>query len=477
MAGLCDTAAAKAQPDPRLGIGRSRLRNEGHASDFGDESLLDVVDTVAAAGLCDPSADPSDCAAGRVCIDPASAVGGVCVDSSHRSALGMNYRQDGPETYDFDAIPPQLIWHGKTLEFFVTFPNQTGTTSDSVQLLSQAHLDYESLNSSFGFVQYTPAREDKVAFNVTLQDTTGAPFTTFLITPVPDLPPETSIISSALKPSDDETPGEFSYTCQDSETDVLFNAEMRTIRKCQVIAEKDLELDWVFSGAQEDIQELEVFAETVTVASPVHLKQTDLTIYAKVLNISHPDAQIITTPASFPREEQEGLNGQVGHDGGNIVLHVKSLILPMNLSQPIFVTSGGRGQEQGPGKHGNDGISNTHCRGDSSCEFGGLVFDGHEILYKRIKHDKERFGDPDPTTAGKQEWPTNGTDATPAGVPGKGGNGGNFFSSVPMNFEEIVDTSGGLSGEDASITDADTKYDFRGGKAGEPMRSVMVEED
>jgi hypothetical protein len=72
-------------------------------------------------------------------------------------------------------------------------------------------------------------------------------------------------------------------------------------------------------------------------------------------------------------------------------------------------------------------------------------------------------------TQGSQVWPTNGTDAKPAGKPGNPGNGGNLTISANLTAEQLiayVSNGGGTAGQKG--------YDQWGGWAGSPNPAYWV---
>jgi hypothetical protein len=237
---------------------------------------------------------------------------------------------------------------------------------------------------------------------------------------------------------------------------------------------------WPYDSLHEaqDIKRLGIYAETVTIRSPLHLPQTSVSIYARELSFEDPPeagaaVYLSTTPVGYDtaadaarRDPQTNAvtpaeDGKPGARAGDVSLYLEYYTAPSNPSIKRFILTGGRGQDPGGGLDGRDG---SKMPGFEKFQHAKAPQD-HMIVYG-IRHNKSSDFDSSTTVnQGKQEWPTDGEDATPAGTPGQGGGGGTFTAT--LNLATQVDLTGGDCGAKGTV--------YSGGAPGEPRMSVMTE--
>ena len=273
-----------------------------------------------------------------------------------------------------------------------------------------------------------------------------------------------------------------------------FNNERRITRNIRMVGQ-DLLLEKGSEAydrihANPAIQRLEVYAETVTIRSPLHLPQTDVTIHARELRFEDQDeavACLCTTPLDYlvgakpaARQPVTDGKGQVvkdaagiekctiipaeggrnGAKAGDVALHIESCTAS-DPSRKRFILTGGRGQNPGTGLPGRDGakLQGTESYGQASMK--GTPW---KIVYGEHTHKRSFFYKTHTATWGKKAWPTDGEPGIPAGSPGQGGDGGSLIATLDLAF--LVESAGGQAGERGP--------DYAGGKAGEPQYSTMI---
>ena len=236
------------------------------------------------------------------------------------------------------------------------------------------------------------------------------------------------------------------------------------------------------------IKRLEIYAECLTICGPLHLPQTNVTIFARELHFEdtpEADACIKTTPLAFttaakpatrlPQKDASGKvileptgqekcvitpadNGRAGAKAGDLKLYIEACF--DDAAKTRFILSGGQGQDPGEGMQGRNGPLMNNQQNYNGADPGTIwrIVYG-EYVYKRsfwYKTQHHYFG--------TKAWPTDGEPGIPGGIPGNGGNGGNF--SAAIDLAAIADVRGGRSG-------AQHGY-YAGGAPGQPQYSVMV---
>jgi hypothetical protein len=253
-----------------------------------------------------------------------------------------------------------------------------------------------------------------------------------------------------------------------SETPESFNCVDRYTRtisisgKTLVFEEKHGNGLYSSYNGNDDIKEMNIYAETVIIRSPLRLPQTDVTIYARELAFEGSSACINTMPRSNTIRPGLSQDGNDGLKAGNITLHLDHIRnKDPNRSKYQFILCGGNGQPAGQGKDGDPG--------EDMAAVGLKQLEGYEsqigicTTHSTYVHyvDKYKLGDPN-------KWPGNGYNASPGGKAGNGGDGGDFSINCIGASESNVDISGGLPGAPAD------KTTYIGGLPGQPNPACRV---
>lgn len=413
----------------------------------------------------------------------------------------------GTKVYAIGSIPPQVVRQGVTLQFQVQTPNPAMAAyslalDPSYPVIPQGPL---SLNANSGLFSYQPAAADKFEFSVRFTSTVnGAPTATqtVVLTPLANLPPESDLLS-ALRPTPDPESIDYQVVSQTlSSAKELFNGVEQPTRTIQIsgkhviFADNDPKntLYPRFNNAP-DIKSLTIYAEKLIVRSPLKLPGTTVTIYARELRFEDAagQASLDTTPKAYLTEAAQFANGLPGQKAGDIALNIQSFYSDPNVALRL-IANGGKGQNAGQGRAGSpksDLIASpgpiNMGPGPWTMRWGAGV--GRVVLDWSFK--KQSWGwvlsqngqnwpqNPTPYpsvvyvrcdpcgqySGGKQEWPADGEDAIPPGVPGTGGGGGTVSSSLQV-VAPYVQTSGGLSGQPGSAQ--------RGGLPQNPVYSAWL---
>ncbi len=376
-------------------------------------------------------------------------------------------------TLTLDAIPDQAVWSGGTNEFLVHWTGITPVTftieafpppSGNLSLVARSANDW--------FFQYVPALADKAPFTVTITASASGQIVSqsFLLTPQLNLPPEQTVfgMDRHTQPVAVTTYGMTIFDRESLQPEPL-NYQTGTVHSVRIIGET-VEIQAGHANglygayfnsdeilARRDIKEMEIIADRLIIRSPVRLKQTDVTIYARELRFEG-DGRIITRPEEITTspgsDNTGGLLGKDGLKAGNVTLHIGAL--SSDALGLRFDLTGGSGQQGGPGENGADGYDNPNGWTSVVCHDYTYYYppQGYLVIYA--------YGS---CEGGIDKWPGNGTDAKPSGKPGEGGFGGNIISS--SDAVGFFANTGGASG---SLPTGESVY--RGGEAGWPERAA-----
>ena len=291
----------------------------------------------------------------------------------------------------------------------------------------------------------------------------GMPFITFEGAAWADdeLPPEAvSFGFGSQTPPDPEDSG---YIIRDeafSENSESFNNVYRKTRTISISGKtlvfEEGHANHLYDYHNNDgIKEMNLYADTVIIRSPLHLPQTNVTIYARELRFED-DGSVSTVPRSEASRASQYGNGGHGLKAGDITLYIKSFICSEGYR---FFLNGGNGQPAGLGNDGNPGSKmNSETRGG----YSNVVYEDYDRQENCLWcigcrwHDEEW---------GIKAWPGDGTNARAGGKPGNGGKGGNFSSSVEIE-DSYMHQAGGNAGGKAP--------DYKGGDAGPPVNAKWV---
>lgn len=267
------------------------------------------------------------------------------------------------------------------------------------------------------------------------------------------------------------------------------------------------------SGVRSDLEEVRIYADKLTISSPIYAHQAEVFIHARILRFEG-NGQIITTPLEnkfFPGWDAEelgeiepylenlrsgdrdvlrsaieflneknvfGANGDPGLDAGSIHLFSERMFSETGFDER-FVLVGGRGQRAGIGHRGINGLSpDLPCQdypGHDSYRYVNFsVWNAYHIVYLDFTGSA--------TLCGSSTLPTpeDGQDARPMGRAGSGGRGGQLVSN--LNLQEYAQFSGGSAGPYIDMSGSEIAYDANdpklilpGGAAGMPREWQHVE--
>ncbi len=400
-------------------------------------------------------------------------------------------QEDSDPVYEITDIPAQRIWYdggNQALTFVVTAPslgdNPSITMSISESQVPDGPLSFDEDKDTFS---YTPAATDSEPFKVAfLAVGDGTPLVVEVnIEPVQPLPAEVESFGlepGAKLPDDEANDKYFKYTESIAtpagepagSTRVWFNQVDRpetraiTISGRTIILEKDhpnqlfekLNYDAVESPNQ-DIERLEIFADRIIIRDSIHLPQTNVTLHALEL-IFEDQGESITTLSTTPlvpdggvRPPPAGESGFLseadqGSPGGSITLYLNEL--QATGSAKRFILDGGQGRAASPGK---DGLGPTN----SSTKIIAYATDYYPVknlLAAKITTPVAVYAKSKSNYDARSAWGTQlpsefrGRNATAAGRPGKGGDGGHFVSN--LDLADFVQTNAGPAGSKGSNT-------------------------
>jgi hypothetical protein len=402
--------------------------------------------------------------------------------SEHSDFVGVDLTitsdSRGLPSYRLGEIPDQDASRGNPISFFVDVPNGDAD-SLSMNVIGSPRGEI-SLDPASGLFSYTPTEDDKFDFSVIFQVDDGGAVNESQSQQVTirtaDVRDELELVS-APRPLPDPASSAYLSVTEEILPETRFNTRDRATRDV-VISGKVVNLipgdrNGLFerfayadptglSQVNADIQELSIQAETVVIGGELRLPGTNVTIFAKELIFQdHGDhvGRLNTTPLGYATGAAQFQDGQRGEDAGDITLHIKSLRLPEG--EPAakrFVLRGGDGQAAGQGAPGTDGVSRTRLGPSDGVDSVFLFF--NPVVYQVA------IAPNGVTTYGSEQFPTDGSPATPGGRPGDGGSGGRFVSRLP-GLAPLTDALRGVAGQAAT--------DQRGGQPGSPQYSVHVQ--
>ncbi len=225
---------------------------------------------------------------------------------------------------------------------------------------------------------------------------------------------------------------------------------------------------WAAYNGLTGITNMTINARSVTFRSLTTLPGTNVSITAQTLQFQGSGALTTTPSAPQTPPSQIGAPGLPGQPGGNVTLQIASFISDPATPNPL-VLSGGPGGAPGPGAPGANGTSlqvQTNFGQPSQAQNNDNIPNNSMVCidYQVATMDKENpvhvayYG----SCNSLPGYPTNGSDATPAGIPGLGGSGGNLTSTIDVHTTATM--AGGLS--------APSLGTYPGGQAGTPTVSA-----
>lgn len=368
---------------------------------------------------------------------------------------------DSP-VYTIGSVPSQSVFRGTTLSFQLQAARPgTATFSYSVNPGYQVPRGAIALDSSSGLFSYTPSAEDKFDFWLTFsssspdssQDSQPVHFT---------LPPETDLIQPSLAIPDPASTDYLLVTQSQNPSLETFNGISRMTWNVEISGKTV-----VFDGStpnygglytrfhnRPDMKNMSIYAETLIVRNPVKFPGANLTVHARHVRFEDTSdmASLDTTPMSYAAPPGQFQNGADGQKAGDITLNVQDFFAQPG-STVRLIARGGAGQDPGVGRNGlqksplnkdkqlrwGDGVGRTvydRCNNGSEHACWGSVVDQNGQLFPRLDtYPWVVYVEAVPSNCGsigfsQKALPEDGENAIPAGVPGKGGNGGQINATL-----------------------------------------------
>lgn len=411
-----------------------------------------------------------------------------------------------PPLFNIKEIPSRTVWHGDECNFLIDWkehPDATLTLTAEPQPAGALTLEQISPDNLTWSFHYSPDKQDKFPFNITISAKTTAGESescAFEMTPMQKLPAEQIVFSTEShtgtamplaieKPECTESESIRHYDKEKAETWFNYKTpESGAILKLKhirivgetVVFDKNNDEYGIYATYHENnaIEKMEIIAEKLVIRSPLRLYQTDVTIYAKEVRFETPEARIKTTPLEKTGRPEVSKNGAPGLNAGNITLHIKTLFTATD-GQVCFDLTGGKGQDGG---NGQDGVHNTtHLKGEQTIEMpifisppecsrytSHTVEDGYKVIYV----EEYLLGTHIP---GNDLWPENklvkpedlnGIASQPPGNPGEPGNGGTITGNIDVL--SWISCGGGICG---NLPD---KAVYSAGQPGTPSKWVKL---
>ncbi|MBM3882655.1 MAG: hypothetical protein FJ387_23520 [Verrucomicrobia bacterium] len=284
----------------------------------------------------------------------------------------------GAPIFELGEIPFQTVWHGQETRFRV---RATALGAGTVVTAGYAAPPSGTIGFEAGRFYYRPGPADKAEFTVTFRAVGGdgrrleqiVP-----IQPIPLLPPESELLGvERLGVPDPASRDYLAITDLKAATATPFNHAQRPTRvvtiagKEVVIRKGHANRLYESYHGNEDIREFYVRAETLIVGSPFRLPSTRLVIQARRLEFQDFDREashLSTEPPAYPSSaasasgnDTKGRDGSPGLKGGDMEVYAEVVELVGTYGRPVprFILNGGRGQNGGPGRTGNAGVSRT----------------------------------------------------------------------------------------------------------------------
>lgn len=379
-----------------------------------------------------------------------------------------------PPQYYLGEIPDQTAWHGTASNFLVKcdeMPSAIFSVVADPQPEGGISLEPSGVSGDWLFI-YMPAPDDITPFNVIISASLGDQTVSqaFLISPQPTLQPEQSVFGIHEHVPPIVTGFEIQVFDQENPVAEQFNYETLKTRNIQIVGEEVVIAsghtnglyEAYFDGSRRDIKEMVIIGETVSFRSPAHLKQTDVTIYARTLSFEG-SGLLKTTPEEKLTAPAQFQNGMDGLKAGDVTLNISQTYY--ETAGPKIDLTGGRGQPGGAGQDGTNGVSVSNYYYKVSCNYyldsGSYTApSGQYITWYECGGGN-----------GTSTWPTSGTHARASGKPGEGGGGGNLLSSQDLLGDYLL--FGGFSGSPAYPASGYGYY--RGGYAGYPRYALHVD--
>ena len=201
------------------------------------------------------------------------------------------------------------------------------------------------------------------------------------------------------------------------------------------------------------ISELYIEGDSITIESKINFSNTKLSIITKKLKVL-PGSSIDLTPGEYTVNlDAVSVDGGPGLPGPEF--NVLAENIEIQSQEPVFISKGGPGQNAGPGQDGTAGSvvavlpnSNPDEIGMEQYDYSAINWCWGETPFGRWKFECGRsevhWG-----ARGTFTWPSDGGNATIAGAPGPGGQGGFVYiqtQSSNVSLEQFINVNPGLNG-------------------------------
>ncbi len=361
------------------------------------------------------------------------------------------------------------VAHGEEVSF-TAVDTLHGQVPQDILAISEGRILFDEVSHEFSYLGNENTRSDFIVdFQAIYPDT----LISKVVTISPRLPrvPEASILT--LSNSYTPSPSSVTYFLASERpgTKVGMNYVPKRVSRIVQVSGGTIIVDHdqpiMSYHENQDIERLEIIADSVIFRTTLHVPQTNVVIRARVTVFEDPPtgeiAGIVTTPVSLDyraknaNKDDPAEDGAHGIDGGPISFSVDQVVFPTNQDTARFVTSGNIAQDGGLGASGVAGRSLRDL--GSPRKHGGYTY---KMVYNEWSKRKWSFG-------WKTKWYREGTrafsgsgqDAKPGGRPGNAANGSNVESN--HDISQYIDASAGKAGEKAP--------DEVGGSAGTPQYS------
>ena len=408
----------------------------------------------------------------------------IAIKASDGTQKVLEVRQANVRDYEIGRIPPGRVDQGDILVFMVHADEQGLDASLSMEISDadppQGRVEFDPSTRLF---TYQPDPQDRESFDVIFFPSAAedAVSQTVKITPVSH---EHEVLTGSLTHADPQSRDYITVDMVKSASPRTLNHLPDTTTTYDVsisgktlVIERGHDNNLFDFDDRKNIARFSLSADTVIVRSPLRLPQTDVTIYANELRfedkVPEEFASISTTPDNFRKVADSPNEGLPGLQAGDLTLYINSFHSDPG-TDTRFILEGGKGQGGYLGRDGNSGNSLKTVTSiyDYSKTWHWIHFATDESTLKHVTRveyyemewngwqRKEGYNDNDNET-----WrPVNGEPATPGGMPGRGGNGGEFFSSIDLG--QLANNEGGEAGESAG--------GYKGGAAGIPVPAYWV---
>ena len=307
------------------------------------------------------------------------AIGNAATDSFQYTNSGLDICdiiQDSLPVYEIGSIYNKTVDYTESgIGFYVkadSLHSRNVHYSIAVDSLPTGPIEF---NRRTGRFKYFPDAGDYRTFHVTFTATDGtdtlSEVVKFVIRPQV-VPEQYSINNKGVFPYGED----YTLVALRDVDSMFFNGNRRIVRSYS-ISGKDIVFDnnvenkvWGLSG-REDISELNIYAEKLTIRTPLRFPQTEVTIYAKEVYFEDQGGIVssINTTPTWRVIRTDGV-GTHGGNAGNIHFYVRDL--HANAAKR-FILNGGKGQNANrngiPGNGGNGGTMISNLDVSAYCDF------------------------------------------------------------------------------------------------------------